>query len=159
HFLKGEPVRAKPVGRVETLWRWCRRNPTVASLSAAVIISLVAGTSVSTGFSFQLAKEKKDAIAAPDGEANARAAVEVEEKQARTNLRATLLHEAEALRQSLQAGRRQRALDALAQAATIEAGHDLRTEFIRCLDLPDILQRPAIKNLVALLDAQNHILV
>jgi hypothetical protein len=158
-FIKGEPVRAKPVGWVETAWRWCRRNPAVASLSAAVVLSLLAGACVSTGFAFHLAKEKADAVAARDGEVNARAAVQVKEEQARTNLRASLLHEAEALRQSLRAGRRQGALDALTKAAAIQPGDDLRTEFMRCLDLPDIRQRPAVKNFVALRAAQNHILV
>jgi WD40 repeat protein len=41
-FLKAEPVRARPVGRVERTWRWCRRNPVVAGLTAGVGVLLVA---------------------------------------------------------------------------------------------------------------------
>jgi WD40 repeat protein/tetratricopeptide (TPR) repeat protein len=46
-FLADEPVQARPVGRAERLWRWCRRNPWIALLTAAAICLLllaVAGT-------------------------------------------------------------------------------------------------------------------
>jgi len=43
HYLAGEPIRARPVGRVERGWRWCRRNPVVAGLIAAVLLLFVAG--------------------------------------------------------------------------------------------------------------------
>jgi tetratricopeptide (TPR) repeat protein/tRNA A-37 threonylcarbamoyl transferase component Bud32 len=41
-FLAGEPIKARPVSRVERVWRWCRRNPRVATLSAAVGVLLLA---------------------------------------------------------------------------------------------------------------------
>ncbi len=39
-FLAGNPIQARPVGRLERGWRWCKRNPAVASLSAALLLVL-----------------------------------------------------------------------------------------------------------------------
>jgi WD40 repeat protein len=48
-FLAGEPILAHPVGRWERGWRWCRRNPMVASLTALVAMVLLASSLVSWG--------------------------------------------------------------------------------------------------------------
>jgi serine/threonine protein kinase len=42
-FLAGEPVRARPLGRLGRLWRWCRRRPLVAALTASLGLALTAG--------------------------------------------------------------------------------------------------------------------
>jgi serine/threonine-protein kinase len=44
-FGEGRPIQARPVGRAERSWRWCRRNPTAAALlvTALALIGLAVG--------------------------------------------------------------------------------------------------------------------
>jgi WD40 repeat protein/serine/threonine protein kinase len=47
-FQAGKPVVARPVGRLERGWRWCRRNPAVAASLAVVALALCGGAGVAT---------------------------------------------------------------------------------------------------------------
>jgi hypothetical protein len=38
-YLDGVPIVARPVGLVERLWRWCKREPAVATSSADTLSS------------------------------------------------------------------------------------------------------------------------
>lgn len=40
-WLRREPIRARPISALERAWRWCRRNPTVATLTTAVMLLLI----------------------------------------------------------------------------------------------------------------------
>ncbi|MBI4661537.1 MAG: hypothetical protein HY735_22165 [Verrucomicrobia bacterium] len=42
-FLRDEPIRARPVGAPEKLWRWCRRKPALAASLVALIFVFVSG--------------------------------------------------------------------------------------------------------------------
>ncbi len=82
-FQAGLPVQARPVGKLERTWRWCRRNPVVAFLVAVVLVLLVAVTGVSTYSAFRLNAELTRTQKA--------------EQQAQADNRLARLREAEAL--------------------------------------------------------------
>jgi WD40 repeat protein len=42
-FFRGETITARPAGPAEKLWRWCRRNPALASALGACAVVLFAG--------------------------------------------------------------------------------------------------------------------
>ncbi len=41
-FLQHKPILVRPVSRPEKLWRWCRRKPLIATLSAVTVLLLLA---------------------------------------------------------------------------------------------------------------------
>jgi tetratricopeptide (TPR) repeat protein len=57
-FLAGEPIQARPIGRVARGWRWAKRNPRVAVLTASVAVLLVAVAAVSM-IGFAVAKRQQ----------------------------------------------------------------------------------------------------
>jgi serine/threonine protein kinase/WD40 repeat protein len=60
-FLEGKPIAARPVTRRERFWRWCKRYPTIAALSAAVLVTLLTGSVVSTYFAVRANQNAHDA--------------------------------------------------------------------------------------------------
>jgi WD40 repeat protein/serine/threonine protein kinase len=42
-FLRNEPIRSRRISRSERFWRWCKRKPVVASLTAALVAAVVLG--------------------------------------------------------------------------------------------------------------------
>src|SRR5207237_3222991 len=65
-WLRGEPILARPVGQAERLWRWCRRNPVVAGLSAGLAVALLAGTVISFTFGWRERQARQRAEQAED---------------------------------------------------------------------------------------------
>jgi WD40 repeat protein len=61
-FLKGEPIQARPVGRLERTVKWVKRRPAVAALVAVVALVTLAGLA-GIGWAYDLALEERDKFA------------------------------------------------------------------------------------------------
>jgi Protein kinase domain len=82
----GEPILARPVGRLERAVKWVKRNPVVAGLLVAVLLVFAAGTLVSTLFALEARRRASDlAEAMVKVDANARQA-EQKEREANNAL-------------------------------------------------------------------------
>jgi serine/threonine protein kinase len=76
-FLDGEPIRARPVGAPERLWRWGKRNPRVAALTGTVAVLLAVVALVAGAAAVALSRQNRALRAAQDREQDkARAAQE-----------------------------------------------------------------------------------
>jgi WD40 repeat protein/tRNA A-37 threonylcarbamoyl transferase component Bud32 len=62
-FLKGEPIRARPVSRRERVLKWARRRPHLAALAALLLLAIVAGFA---GVSWQWQRAEAEARKAAD---------------------------------------------------------------------------------------------
>ncbi len=88
-FLSNEPICARPIGRLKRAWRWCERKPIVAGLSAAVVLSLLAGILVSSCFAVSNAANAAEARTQANAAIRARDAAKAATKQALANLAET----------------------------------------------------------------------
>ena len=123
-FLRDEPIEARSLTRFEHAWRWCRRNPKPAILSAAVILLLITVAIGSTLAAFRINRA---------------------ERAATEELFRSYLVQAGALRRSGQEGQRFGSLEAVVKAAAIRSSVELRSEAIACLAVTDVRFRNAFE--------------
>jgi WD40 repeat protein/tRNA A-37 threonylcarbamoyl transferase component Bud32 len=60
-FLRREPVRARPIGRLARCWRWCRRDPTLATTVAAAGLFLLCGGVTASWFAVDAGRTQQKA--------------------------------------------------------------------------------------------------
>ncbi len=91
HFLKGEPIHARPIGRAERAVRWIRRNKVVSATTAVAILALVGGSVASFMFALDSHRQAlmaiaqgKEAIEAKRQEAIERKNAEARQREAET---------------------------------------------------------------------------
>ncbi len=85
-FLADEPIRARPIGNVTRLWRWCKRKPLISALGATLIAAILAGLSGVTWQWSRAETEARRASLAAFEEEQARHAAEEAERQTRRML-------------------------------------------------------------------------
>jgi serine/threonine protein kinase len=111
-FLQGRPIRARRASGAERLWRWSRRNPSLAMALGSVNALLLGILCVSLWFSAQLSRELKASRSAQQAE-------RVANQTARERLWDAYLSEAIALNNSRKVGQRFAALQAVDKAIAL----------------------------------------
>ena len=119
-FWRDESVLARPLGKLPKAWRWIRRHPAVAIMTAAVTVLLLAVAGVSTFAAVRIKRAERGTIA---------------------SLRESLLVQARAVRLGGRPGQRLESLRALEQAMRLDASPEFRVrarnEAIASLALTD----------------------
>ena len=92
-FLDDEPIHARRVTPAERLLRWCRHNPAVAGLLAAVAVLLVGVATVSATAAFRIAgardeatRNAREALGAKENESAQRKLAEAKARESRQRL-------------------------------------------------------------------------
>jgi predicted Ser/Thr protein kinase len=144
-FLHDEPTRARPIGPVARLARWCRRMPALAfsfGAGLALLLVIVIGSPIAL-VRINAARNAAEAAretaeTARQQEAGLRARAESAERATEQQLYTALLEQARARMVSGEMGHRVQALEALRRAAAISNSVELRREAMTALTLPDL---------------------
>jgi WD40 repeat protein len=130
-FLNDRPITARRQNVAQRGWRWCRRNPAMAFLTAMVAVLLSAVTAGSWVALWRLQHEQEQTVTQLKRAENA-------EKDGRKRLHESYLALAQARRWSRKPGRHFQSLEVLQAAAAICPSLELRNEAIACIPLVDL---------------------
>jgi WD40 repeat protein len=138
-FLADRPIKARRATAREHLWRWCRRNPALATLSGALllllVVSAVGGVTMSVQLNSALGQARDDRDKARDAV-----------RQGKIQLFKSLAADARARRFSGRVGQRFGTLESIRKAVALareldkpaETFAELRDLAIAALALPDV---------------------
>src|SRR5262249_21007523 len=133
-YLADRPILARRTGPVHRTWRWCRRNPAVATL-VTIVVALLFLSAIRASFAaLWLGRERDTAL-------ENQAWAERSERDATEKLFRTTFAQAQASRRSGQMGQRFESLKALEEAVRIASSLGvldehvvaLRKEAVACL--------------------------
>ena len=134
-WREGRPILSRRARLPERSWRWCRRNPMVASLVATVTLLLLFIAIGSSLAALGLRREQQATLVQLGRALSA-------ERDGREQLWGSYLAQARAGRHSGRVGQRFDGFEALAKATALgifpERAAELRTEAIACLALEDV---------------------
>jgi eukaryotic-like serine/threonine-protein kinase len=116
-WLAGDPILARPAGLPERVWRWCRRRPALAAVSALALLLVIMVALISSTAAIRL---------------------KAANRLAREQLWSSYLAQAQAKRWSDRPGRRFDSLEAIRKAAAIRPSLELRNEAIAAMALVDV---------------------
>ncbi|MFI5456958.1 MAG: protein kinase, partial [Isosphaerales bacterium] len=138
-FVENRPIRSRPIPSYQQFWRWCKRNPglATANITAVVLTTILAVVSTVAAFIY---RDRNQQVVMDNRR------IRLAEVDTRLQLFGALQDRARAGRFSHQMGQRFGGLDALAQAAAIardlklgrERLEPLRDQAIACMALPDL---------------------
>jgi eukaryotic-like serine/threonine-protein kinase len=132
-YLARRPIVARPAGRCERTWRWCRRQPFVAGLAAAVAVSIVAGIVASSLFAADAYRKAK--LAQENAEK-----LKIAEAAAQRELAQALLAQARLASHSHEPGQRFDTLAAIGKVRQIEGpSRKLADEAVAALCMADLV--------------------
>src|SRR5262249_44840018 len=85
-FQAGEPIQARPIGRIERALKWARRKPVIAALSASVIVVTLLGAGAFTLAYLEAIHQRGEAIHQQGEAIHQRGVAEENEKAAQKAL-------------------------------------------------------------------------
>jgi eukaryotic-like serine/threonine-protein kinase len=147
-FLEGRPIQSRPISALERIWRWCKRNPGLAALSA-LAAALTTSIAMTTSVAIVSTVAARELRLEQDRTKAALSRAEGAEHNARLAHGGSLLSEGAAIQRTGLIGQRFDSMDRLGKAAEVLGADpegrqrlpEIRNHAITALGLTDLRVR------------------